>query len=160
MLARERPKYFRARPDLSLVSSQDRDRFFLGARDVRLLKRENKAIECEGLVMKNENRVDGIGIGNENDGLGGGREEHTCLFPARWPPRTAVLDQNVARADFLRFRLQKRRSRERIDLLPRQAFWRLPDRLLRDGVVEIWQTARIREANFPVRLQAMNGSKI
>jgi len=37
MLARERAKRFRARPDLRLVSSQDRDRFLLGARNVRLL---------------------------------------------------------------------------------------------------------------------------
>jgi hypothetical protein len=61
-----------------------------------------------------------------------------------------MLDQDVTRADFLG--LQKRRSRERLDLFFRQAFRRLPDRLLRRSVVVIRHPARIREANFPARL--------
>ncbi len=42
VLARERPKLVRARPDLCLVSPQDRDRFPLGPRDFRLPDKKKK----------------------------------------------------------------------------------------------------------------------
>lgn len=64
-----------------------------------------------------------------------------------------MFDQYVTRADFLRLRPQVRRSKKRIDLFFRQFRRRIPDGLLRQGVVEIVHPARIRETNFPAGLR-------
>jgi hypothetical protein len=80
----------------------------------------------------------------------------TCLFPAGWPPRAAVLDQYVTRADFLLGGLgpqaQVRRSGKRGDLCFSQVQRRVPDGLLREVVVEIGHLARIRETDLPAGL--------
>jgi hypothetical protein len=60
MLARQRAKLVRARPDLGLVSSQDRDRFLLGARNFRLLVfNYSRGVGVNNETMKSGEWTDG-----------------------------------------------------------------------------------------------------